>query len=195
MTNLKVLSAVAALALPLAFSSAAVAQTKFGVPSSVGGVPTGAGDGRGSVTYPSGVTTGGGGGYRGGVATGGGGGYRGGGAYVGGGGRPGGVYQGGGYRPGWNGAGYGYRGGHNGFWPGVAAGAIVGGAIASGGYYGNPYYGNNYGYYDDGYYDDSTVAVVPGGGDDVAYCEQRYRSYDRRSGTYLGYDGQRHPCP
>ncbi|KAH2813744.1 hypothetical protein KXV85_004926, partial [Aspergillus fumigatus] len=71
MTNLKVLSAVAALALPLAFSSAAVAQTKFGVPSSVGGVPTGAGDGRGSVTYPSGGTTGGGGGYRGGVATGG----------------------------------------------------------------------------------------------------------------------------
>lgn len=188
MTNLKVLSAVAAIALPLAFSSAAVAQTKFGVPSSVGGVPTGAGDGRGSVTYPSGVTTGGGGGYRGG------------GAYVGGG-RPGGVYQGGGYqgggyRPGWNGAGYRYRGGHNGFWPGVAAGAVVGGAIASGGYgYADPYYyGNSYGYYDDGDYDDSTVAVVPGGGD-PSYCAQRYKSYDPRSGTYLGYDGIRHPCP
>jgi hypothetical protein len=29
----------------------------------------------------------------------------------------------------------------------------------------------------------------------VAYCSQRFRSYDPRSGTYLGYDGYRHPCP
>jgi hypothetical protein len=29
----------------------------------------------------------------------------------------------------------------------------------------------------------------------VAYCEQRFKSYDVRSGTYLGYDGQRHSCP
>jgi hypothetical protein len=29
----------------------------------------------------------------------------------------------------------------------------------------------------------------------VAYCMQRFRSYDPRSGTYLGYDGLRHPCP
>lgn len=29
----------------------------------------------------------------------------------------------------------------------------------------------------------------------VAYCMQRYRSYDPRTGTYLGYDGYRHPCP
>ena len=50
------------------------------------------------------------------------------------------------------------------------------------------------GYYDDGYYDDGAVAVAPGG-DDVEYCRQRYRSYDLRTGTYLGYDGQRHPCP
>jgi len=28
-----------------------------------------------------------------------------------------------------------------------------------------------------------------------AYCERRFRSYDRRTGTYLGYDGRRHPCP
>lgn len=27
------------------------------------------------------------------------------------------------------------------------------------------------------------------------YCAQRYRSYDPYSGTYLGYDGRRHPCP
>jgi hypothetical protein len=29
----------------------------------------------------------------------------------------------------------------------------------------------------------------------VSYCMQRYRSYDPSSGTYLGNDGQRHPCP
>jgi hypothetical protein len=29
----------------------------------------------------------------------------------------------------------------------------------------------------------------------VAYCSQRFRSYDPASGTYLGYDGFRHPCP
>ena len=29
----------------------------------------------------------------------------------------------------------------------------------------------------------------------IAYCSQRYRSYDPVSGTYLGYDGYRHPCP
>ncbi len=32
-------------------------------------------------------------------------------------------------------------------------------------------------------------------GDAVAYCMQRYRSYDPASGTFLGFDGQRHPCP
>lgn len=26
-------------------------------------------------------------------------------------------------------------------------------------------------------------------------CAQRFRSYDPASGTYLGYDGQRHACP
>ena len=35
----------------------------------------------------------------------------------------------------------------------------------------------------------------PAGDDSVAYCMQRYKSYDPASGTYLGYDGQRHPCP
>lgn len=29
----------------------------------------------------------------------------------------------------------------------------------------------------------------------VGYCSQRFRSYDPGSGTYLGYDGYRHPCP
>jgi hypothetical protein len=51
----------------------------------------------------------------------------------------------------------------------------------------------------------NSYAYAPGGasgysagyaaGDSSAYCKQRFRSYDPASGTYLGYDGQRHPCP
>jgi BA14K-like protein len=33
------------------------------------------------------------------------------------------------------------------------------------------------------------------GGDPTAYCRQRFKSYDPKTGTYLGTDGQRHPCP
>jgi hypothetical protein len=51
---------------------------------------------------------------------------------------------------------------------GLAAGAVIGGAIA-----------------------DSQARA----NDAVAYCAQRYRSYDPASGTYLGYDGYRHSCP
>jgi hypothetical protein len=59
------------------------------------------------------------------------------------------------------------------------------------------------GYYDYGYdygYDDSAYAyVAPGAGvavdDSVAYCQQRFRSYDPSTGTYMGYDGLPHPCP
>jgi hypothetical protein len=73
---------------------------------------------------------------------------------------------------------------------------VIGGAIASSAYpYGYGYYGGP-AYYDDQYYDDGAVAVAPGsGGDDAAYCVQRFRSYDPASGTYLGSDGLRHPCP
>jgi hypothetical protein len=89
----------------------------------------------------------------------------------------------------WHG-GWGHRGG--GFWPGVAAGAAIG-ALGSYAYYGGGYYDDPY-YYGDGY--EAPVAVVPdGGGDSAAYCAQRYKSYDPASGTYLGYDGLRHPCP
>ena len=28
-----------------------------------------------------------------------------------------------------------------------------------------------------------------------AYCMNRFKSYDPASGTYLGYDGNEHPCP
>ena len=96
---------------------------------------------------------------------------------------------------GWHGGGGFRHGGGGGFFPGAVAGAIIGGAIASGpyGYYGGPgYYAP--GYYDDQYYD-APVVVAPGGDDAVGYCMQTYRSYDPRSGTYLGYDGYRHPCP
>jgi hypothetical protein len=104
-------------------------------------------------------------------------------------------------RTAWNGGGN-WQGGRwhghrNGFWPGVAAGAVVGAGLGSYAYYGDPYYYDNT-YYDNGYYDDgATVAVVPvpTEGGDASYCAQRYRSYDPASGTYLGYDGQRHPCP
>jgi hypothetical protein len=64
---------------------------------------------------------------------------------------------------------------------------------------------DDYAYYDDPYYSDTYaydyetapavgVAVGTGGGD-PEYCMRRYRSYDPASGTFLGYDGIRHPCP
>ena len=102
-------------------------------------------------------------------------------------------FSGGGYR-----GGYGNRGGGGGgaVVPGLIAGAVIGGALASGSYYGGPGYASGPGYYDD-QYDDGPVAVAPqvGGDDSVGYCMQTYRSYDPRSGTYLGNDGYRHPCP
>jgi hypothetical protein len=72
---------------------------------------------------------------------------------------------------------------------GLAAGAVLGGAFSGygygPGYYGNGYYGNGAGYY--GY-------NGAGYGGQHAACAQKYRSYDPASGTYLGYDGDRHPC-
>jgi hypothetical protein len=51
------------------------------------------------------------------------------------------------------------------------------------------------GFYDNGYYEDGADPVVQSpGGDAVSSCMQTYKSYDPRSGTYLGYDGRRHPC-
>ena len=72
--------------------------------------------------------------------------------------------------------GYGYRGGYRrggggtaaGVGIGLAAGAIIGGAIA---------------------------ASQAQAQQNAAYCAQRYRSYDPRSGTYLSTDGNRYPCP
>jgi hypothetical protein len=79
--------------------------------------------------------------------------------------------------------GWGHNHGGWGAGAGFAAGALLGGALAS-----RPYYGYDYG--DPDYY-----AAAPGGGSDDAYCSQRFKSYDPASGTYLGYDGKRHPCP
>ena len=77
------------------------------------------------------------------------------------------------------------HGGHGGDGAGVAAGLlggmILGGMLARPGYYDyapGPFYGS-------GYSADASEA----------YCMRRFRSYDPSSGTYLGYDGYRHPCP
>jgi hypothetical protein len=69
----------------------------------------------------------------------------------------------------------------------------VGGAIAAS-QYGYGGYGYNYG---QGYsgYDPGYSTGYTSGGQDAGYCAQRYRSYDPASGTYLGNDGRRHPCP
>jgi hypothetical protein len=68
---------------------------------------------------------------------------------------------------------------------GFLAGALIGGALARPYYYApSPYY------YAPGYYYEG-----PEVDDAVGYCMRRFRSYDPRSGTYLGYDGYRHPCP
>jgi hypothetical protein len=118
--------------------------------------------------------------------------------------------------------GRGYIGAGVGIAAGAIIGGAILNATQPRGYYGNGYYGNGgYGYsgYDNGYnaygygqgyggyepeyveapsygyapgpaYRQGTVAA----GSDPAYCQQRYRSYDRASGTYLGHDGLRHPC-
>jgi len=178
MTSLRVLSAAAilALALPMAVPSASFAQNERGVRRDVrvggGAAPNVRGGGGVPMMHPGGG---------GGVPM----------VHPGGGGGPPVHFGGGGYRrPG---------GGGGGFIPGAIAGAVIGGAIASApyGYYGAPGYAYPPGYYDDGYYDQGPVVVapVPEGDDAVAWCMQTYRSYDPRSGTYLGYDGYRHPCP
>lgn len=192
--KLKIIGAVAALAvaMPLATATPSLAQS-----GAYGGGAIGGGGGGG------GAAAGGGGGGGGGAAIGGGGrgggtfgsaytGGRGGGGHIGGGGRPGGgtAWHGGG-RPGggWNGGHHHHH--HGGFWPGFGTGVIVGGALAAP--YG--YYGYGPDYYDDDYYvDGPAVTVAPGDGS-VAYCRRRFKSYDVRTGTYLGYDGLRHPCP
>lgn len=84
--------------------------------------------------------------------------------------------------PGWRGPGYYPRPGYRGTYYynnynsalaagvfGLAAGAIIGGAVAN----------NNQQRYANDY---------------VAYCSQRYRSFNPATGTYTGYDGLQHRC-
>ncbi len=69
---------------------------------------------------------------------------------------------------------------------GIATGALIGGAIAAQSaprYYDPPRY----------YYGPPPAVVVEE--DEIEYCMSRFRSYDPRSGTYMGYDGIRRPCP
>lgn len=81
---------------------------------------------------------------------------------------------------------------------GFVTGLAVGSAFGYGAY--DPYYYDDYAYndyydgsYDTGYPVDTGVVVSSAGGDPT-YCAQRYRSYDPATGTYLGFDGLRHPC-
>ena len=89
----------------------------------------------------------------------------------------------------YRGRGYGYRGYYRGgYYRGgdgaaVAAGVIGGlalGAVIAGAASAPP-----------------PVAYAPGyggGGDWLAYCSSKYRSFNPATGLYLGYDGQYHPC-
>ena len=128
---------------------------------------------------------GGGGGFHGGGGGfhGGGGGFHGGGFHGGyGGGGWGGGY-GGGYG-GWGG-GYGYGDGYG--YGGAALGlGLLGGAILGSQY---PYYGSGYATYPQATYPQDGGAVS------TASCASRFKSYNPATGTYLGYDGLRHPCP
>jgi len=202
MINLKIVGAAALLAMaPVLVVSTADARPGGG---------RGGGGFSGFHGGGGGAFRGGGGGFRGGMA---GGGFRGGNfaarsggfatvprgnvaAFAGGAAVGGQRWAGGGNwnRGNWN------NGGRRYWRPGIGYGVAAGlaaGAIGSSYYYGNdPSYYDSYAYgggdYDDGQY----VAVAPDdGGDATGYCVQRFRSYDPSSGTYLGNNGLRHPCP
>jgi hypothetical protein len=71
-------------------------------------------------------------------------------------------------------------------WSGSAQREVWGPPVPPAGYSRGYAYspGYSYGYSPDAY----------GYGGDVSYCMRRFRSYDPQSGTYLGFDGLRHPC-
>jgi hypothetical protein len=95
-------------------------------------------------------------------------------------------------------------------WGWGAGAGIIGGVIIAPAlprpYYYDPYYPRAYYYYPgpiyypDRYYYPRAYRGVRvyedlDDADAEAYCIQRFRSYDPETGTYLGYDGHRHPCP
>jgi hypothetical protein len=169
---------VAVLAVSGALVLVAAPASAQRAPGQGGGAPMA---GASSGNFGGGGFRGGGSGFSG----------RGGGApvasYSGGGGRyyGGGGYRGGGryYNRGPSAAGIGF---------GLAAGALIGSAIVGS----SPYYHDEVYAYDDapGYVVAPGGGYVAPGGDDVTSCAARFRSYDPASGTYLGYDGLRHPC-
>lgn len=95
---------------------------------------------------------------------------------------------------------------------GLAAGAIIGGALSSP----RPAYADDGYIYDDGYYDqpryarrapvrdyyparprmvyNEGYALEPWTREWFRYCSDRYRSFNARTGTFTGYDGQQHFC-
>ena len=85
----------------------------------------------------------------------------------------------------------------SGFWPGDVAANVVGGALgtadaalgAAGAIATAPFRGS----YASMDLDDADVSPGITASGSMS-CSQRYRSFDPASGTYLGYDGQRHPC-
>lgn len=85
------------------------------------------------------------------------------------------------------GRGYGHRGGR-GYGRGVGIGigaAILGGALIAGAARSERY----------GYYGDDVDGPVGYGGNGLARCANAFKSFDASSGTYMGYDGERHTCP
>ena len=106
-------------------------------------------------------------------ARGGGGGHGGGGGGHGGG---GGGHDGGGH------GGGGFGGGHGGGHGGRGGGGDGDGSAFPGWYEPDDLYATGPAY---------SVAQAPGW---VAYCAQRYRSFEPRTATYLGYDGREHAC-
>jgi hypothetical protein len=82
---------------------------------------------------------------------------------------------GGGYRGGHGHGGGGYRGGH-GYGGGDDGGAVAAGVIG-------------------GLLLGAIIANEAQRGQSANYCAQRYRSYDWRSGTFVGRDGRRYRCP
>lgn len=95
---------------------------------------------------------------------------------------------------------------------GLAAGALIGGALANPG----PAYADDGYIYDDGYYDQPRYirrvpvrdyypvrprvvyregyALEPWTREWFRYCSDRYRTFDARSGTFTGNDGEQHFC-
>jgi hypothetical protein len=97
-------------------------------------------------------------------------------------------------RPTWGGARPGYGYGNAGYRPGYGWGAAaVGAGLAYGAAsaYGSGYYGG--GYYEEPSYS-YQVSGEPGG-DAIAECARRFKTYDPASQTYIKSKGVRAHCP